>query len=63
MLYFSSSLSLSPATSHYLNVLSRICNKFPEQNFPDKPVFNGVIRLNHSSPLNNNVTNKISYLL
>ena len=61
MLYFSNSLSLSPATSYYWNVLLRICNNFSEQNVLDKPTFSNVSRLNHSSPLNNNVTNKTKH--
>ena len=62
MLYFFNSLSLSPATSNYWNVLLRICNNFLEQNFLDKPTFNNVSWLNYSSPLNNNVTNKTKHL-
>ena len=61
MLCFSNSLSLSPATYCYWNVLLRICNNFSEQNFLDKPFFNNVSRLNYSSPLNNSVTHKIKH--
>ena len=33
-------------------------NNVSEQNYFDKPVFNSIRRLNHSSPMNNAVTNK-----
>ena len=62
-LYFSSfnSLRLSPAKSYYWSVFLRICNNFSEQNFLNKPVFNNVSRLNHSSPMNNTVIKKIKH--
>ena len=58
-LYFSNSLPLSPAKFYYYNVFLHICYNFSEQNCLDKPVFNNVSRLNHSSPMNNTGTNKI----
>ena len=38
-----------------------ICNNFPEQNCLDKPAFNNVSTINHSSPMNNTITNKIKH--
>ena len=38
-----------------------ICNNFSGQNCLDKPIFNNVSTLNHSSPINNTVTNKIKH--
>ena len=61
MLNSSNSLSFSPATSYYCNVLLRICNNFSEQNCLDKPFFNNGSRLDHSSPLNNSVTHKMKH--
>ena len=55
---FSNSLRLSPAKSYYWNVFLRIYNNFSEQNFLNKPVFDNVSRLNHSSPMNNTITKK-----
>ena len=56
--------STLPNKSYYWKIFSPIFNKILEQNCPDKPVFNNVNRLNHSSPMNNTITNKIfSYSL
>ena len=44
-----------------LNIFLSICNNFSEQSCLDKPVFNNVSRLNHSSPVNNSVTSKINH--
>ena len=45
-----------------LNVFLPICNNFSEQNDFCKHIFSKVGRLNHSSPMNNTVTNKIILL-
>ena len=60
-LYFSNSLPLSPTKSYYWNVFLRTINKFSEQNCLNKPVFNNLSSLNHSSPMNSNVTSKIKH--
>ena len=54
-------LPFSPTKSYYMNVFLRICINLSEQNCLDKPVFNYVSRLNHLSPMNNTVTNKIKH--
>ena len=56
-------MPLSPAKSYYWNVFLRICNNFSEQNCLDKSLFNNVSILNHSSPMNNTVTNNIKHFL
>ena len=56
-------LSLSPIKSYYWNVFSHICGNVSKQNLFDKPVFNNVSRLNHSSPTNDTVANKIKPFL
>ena len=53
--------SLSTTKSYYWKVFLPICNNFLEKNYLDKPVFNNVTKLNHSSLINNTVTNKIKH--
>ena len=53
------SITISPVKPCYCNIFLCICNNFSVQNCLDKPVFNNVSRHNHSSPINNIVTNKI----
>ena len=61
-LCFSNSLPISPKKS-YWNVVLPICNNnVSEQNCLDKSVFSNVSRVNHSSPMNNTVTNKIKHI-
>ena len=52
-------MPLSPTKPSPCNVFLPICNNFPEQNCLDKSVFNKVCRINHSSLMNNTVTNKV----
>lgn len=58
-LYFSNFLPISETKSFNWKVFSPTYNNFAEQNCFDKSVFNNVSRLNHSSPINNTVTNEI----
>ena len=55
------SLLISPTKSYYWNVFLPICNNVLEQNCLEKPVFNKVSGLNHSSLENNIVTYKIKH--
>ena len=52
---------ISPTKSCYWNLSLPICNNFLEHNWLDKPVFNNVSRLNHSSSMNNTVTSKTKH--
>ena len=45
--------------SYHWKIFLHICNNISEENGTDKPALNNVNRLNHSSPMNNTVTNKI----
>ena len=54
-------LPLSPSKSGYWNVFLRICNRFSEKNCLDEPVFNKASRRNHSSSMNNIITNKTKH--
>ena len=55
-LYFSNFLIFSSTNSYYWDVFLRICNKFSEQNYLDKPVL-----INHSSVMSNTVTKTIKH--
>ena len=52
----------SPIKSYYWNVFPPVCNNFPERNCLNKPFFNNISKINHFSPVNNTVTNKITHL-
>ena len=60
-LYLSNCLSLSPTKPYYWNVFLPICNNFSELNCLDKPVFDNVRTFDHTSFINNTVTNKIKH--
>ena len=49
--------------SYHWKVFLPIWNNISEQNCLDKPVFDIVNRLYHSSPMNNTLTNKIKHFL
>ena len=53
-LNFSNFLPLSPTKSYYWNLKTKLL---------DIPVFNNERRLNHSSPMNNAVTDKMNHFL
>ena len=55
-------MSISLNKSYYWNVFLPICNNFSLKNCLDRPVFNNVSRLNHSSPINNTEKNKTKHL-
>ena len=52
-------LPLCPTKYYYYKVFLPIFNNISEQNYLNKPMFNNVNRLNHSSLLNNTVPSKI----
>ena len=52
---------LYPTKSYCWKVFSTISNKISERNCLDRPDFDNVNRLNHSSLMNNTVTNKIKH--
>ena len=51
-------LPLSPTKFCYLTVFLPIYNNFLERNCLDKPALNNISIINHSSSMNNTVTNK-----
>ena len=59
--YTSPNFANFPTKSYYWNLFLPIFNNFFVQYCLDKPVFNNVSRLNHSSLMNITVTNKIKH--
>ena len=56
-------LQLYLTKSYYLESISPIFHNISKQNFLDKSVSNNLSRFNHSSPMNNAVTNIIKHVL
>ena len=54
-------MSLSPTKSYYWSLFLPVYSNFSEQNCLGKLAFNKVSKLNHFSPMNNTVSNKIKY--
>ena len=60
-LNFSNFLPLTATKSYYWNVLFYLSAIISENKLLDIPVFNNERRLNHSSPMNNAVTDKMNH--